>query len=182
MKIGVGSDHRGFSIKQKLLALLQKLGHEVEDFGTNAEVPVDYPDFASRVAAAVSEGQVERGILICAIGVGMSIAANKFPGVRAATCHDNITTELSRRHVDANLICLSADLLGERLIDQMIKIWLRTSFDGGRHARRVGKIREIEQIVARRALPTSIRSRGCRCPKVVRVCRRPPYFVAVTCK
>jgi ribose 5-phosphate isomerase B len=92
----------------------------------------------------VAEGSVDRGILICGTGIGMSIAANKVHGVRAAPCHDDITAELSRRHNDANVICLSADLLGERLIDRMIEIWLATQFEGGRHARRVEKIKNIE--------------------------------------
>jgi len=144
MKIAVGSDHRGFVVKRKIVELVTRLGHEVLDVGAHCEDAVDYPDIAIPVANAVSTGGVDRGILICGTGIGMSIAANKVRGVRAAPCHDDITAELSRRHNDANVLCLSADLLGERLIDRMIEIWLRTEFEGGRHARRVDKIRRIE--------------------------------------
>src|SRR5205814_7734277 len=101
-------------------------------------------DFAFEVSRAVSEGRVQRGILICGTGIGMTIAANKVPGVRAAPCHDSITAEMSRRHNDANVLCLSADLLGEELIDRMVRIWLETEFEGGRHARRVEKIQKYE--------------------------------------
>jgi ribose 5-phosphate isomerase B len=144
MNVGVGCDHRGFAIKQRVVDLLRRIGHTVHDFGTSSDEAVDYPDIAVLVAQAVAAGTVERGILICGTGIGMSIAANKIRGVRAAPCHDDITAELSRRHNDANIMCLSADLLGERLIDRMIEIWLNTAFEGGRHARRVDKIKQIE--------------------------------------
>ncbi len=144
MKVAVGCDHRGFAIKQKIVELLRRLGHDVHDFGTSSGEAVDYPDFALEVARAVAESRADRGILICGTGIGMSIAANKIRGVRAAPCHDDITAELSRRHNDANIMCLSADLLGERLIDRMIETWLKTEFEGGRHARRVDKIKQIE--------------------------------------
>jgi ribose 5-phosphate isomerase B len=145
MRIAVGADHRGFSIHNKVVDLLQKLGHDVLDMGTYGDDPVDYPDVAAAVARLVSEGDVERGILICGTGLGMCIAANKFPNVRAAPCHDDLTAEMSRRHNDLNVLCLSADMLGERLIDRMIEIWLSTPFEGGRHARRVEKIISLEQ-------------------------------------
>ena len=105
---------------------------------------VDYPDIAAVVSRKVSQHEVERGILICGTGIGMCITANKLRGVRAAPCHDSITAEMSRRHNDANVLCLSADLLGEELIDRMIRIWLETEFEGGRHARRVDKISRFE--------------------------------------
>ena len=124
--------------------MLQRMGHEVEDLGTLSGEAVDYPDIAARVARKVSCGEVERGILLCGTGLGMSIAANKFPGVRAAPCHDDLTAEMSRRHNDSNILCLSADLLGERLIDRMIELWLSTPFEGGRHAKRIAKIAELE--------------------------------------
>ena len=108
---------------------------------------VDYPDFGAKGARSVSEGKADRAILICGSGIGMSIVANKFPGVRAALCHDELTAEMSRRHNDANVLCLSADLLGERLTSRMIEIWLGTVFEGGRHARRIGKISDMEQQV-----------------------------------
>ncbi len=145
MRISVGSDHRGFAIRSKVIELLKQLGHEVEDVGTFTPDAVDYPDIASLVAPKVSRGEIDRGILVCGTGLGMCIAANKFPGVRAAPCHDDLTAEMSRRHNDTNILCLSADLLGERLIDRMIELWLSTPFEGGRHARRVAKIGELEQ-------------------------------------
>jgi ribose 5-phosphate isomerase B len=144
MKIAVGSDHRGFEVKRRIVPLLQKFGHEVIDMGPSGADSVDYPDFALQVAQAVGEKRVDRGILICGTGIGMCIAANKVKGVRAAPCHDSITAEMSRRHNDANILCLSADLLGDELIDHMIRIWLQTEFDGGRHARRVEKITRYE--------------------------------------
>ena len=106
---------------------------------------MDYPDYAFQVALAVSEGRAQRGVLICGTGIGMCIAANKVKGVRAAPCHDSITAEMSRRHNDANVLCLSADLLGEELIERMLRIWLETEFESGRHARRVEKITRFEQ-------------------------------------
>ena len=144
MKIAVGSDHRGFEAKRRIVAFLRQLGHEVLDLGTDARDSVDYPDFAFEVAKAVGDGTAERGILLCGTGIGMCIAANKVNGVRAAPCHDSITAEMSRRHNDANVLCLSADLLGEELIDRMVRIWLETPFEGGRHARRVEKITRFE--------------------------------------
>src|SRR5438034_10625592 len=144
MKIAIGSDHRGFEVKRRICSLVERLGHEVLDVGPPSGESVDYPDFAFQVAQAVSEGRVDRGILICGTGIGMCIAANKVPGVRAAPCHDSITAEMSRRHNDANVLCLSADLLGEELIERMVKIWLETAFEGGRHARRVEKIVSFE--------------------------------------
>jgi ribose 5-phosphate isomerase B len=145
MKIAVGSDHRGFEAKKRIVLLLEQLGHEVLDQGTNGPESVDYPDFAIEVAKAVGEKRVDRGILICGTGIGMCIAANKVHGVRAAPCHDSITAEMSRRHNDANILCLSGDLLGEELIDRMVRIWLQTDFEGGRHARRVEKIEHFEK-------------------------------------
>jgi len=144
MKIAIGSDHRGYETKRRLVHFLQQLGHEVLDMGTDGSDAVDYPDFAFQVASAVSEGRVQRGILICGTSIGMCIAANKVKGVRAAPCHDSITAEMSRRHNDANVLCLSADLLGEELIGRMVRLWLETDFEGGRHARRVEKITRFE--------------------------------------
>lgn len=144
MKIAVASDHRGFVVKGKVLTMITDLGHEAVDFGTDSPESVDYPDFAEKVARAVSEKRADRGILICGTGMGMCITANKLPGVRAASCHDDLTAEMSRRHNDANVLCLSADLLGDRLVTRMVEIWLRTDFEGGRHARRIEKIARIE--------------------------------------
>jgi ribose 5-phosphate isomerase B len=144
MKIAIGNDHRGREVKRRIVSILQQLGHEVLDVGTNGQESADYPDFAFQVGTAVGEGRVDRGILICGTGIGMCIAANKVHNVRAAPCHDSITAEMSRRHNDSNVLCLSADLLGEELIDRMVRIWLTTEFEGGRHARRVEKIAKFE--------------------------------------
>jgi ribose 5-phosphate isomerase B len=145
MRIAVGSDHRGFVIKGKIVDLLKRLDHEVIDAGPQSAESVDYPDIAGIVGGQVSDGRVDRGILICGTGIGMCIAANKFLGVRAAPCHDDLTAEMSRRHNDLNVLCLSADMLGERLIDRMVEIWLTTEFEGGRHARRLEKIAGMER-------------------------------------
>ena len=144
MKIAIGSDHRGFEAKTRIISVLHQLGHEVLDAGPNGRDSVDYPDFAFEVARAVGEGRADRGILICGTGIGMCIAANKVRNVRAAPCHDSITAEMSRRHNDANVLCFSADLLGEELIERMVRIWLETPFEAGRHARRVDKIMQFE--------------------------------------
>lgn len=145
MRIAVGSDHRGFAVRERIIELLKRLQQEVVDAGTHSCDSVDYPDIASVVAEQVSSGQVDRGILICGTGIGMCITANKFPNVRAAPCHDDLTAEMSRRHNDLNILCLSADMLGEKLIDRMVEIWLKTEFEGGRHARRVDKIKQLEE-------------------------------------
>ena len=144
MKIVIGSDHRGVEIKARLIVFLRSLGHEVLDVGTDGAESVDYPDFAYEVAKRVGKAEMERGLLICGTGIGMSISANKVRGVRAAACQDVLTAEMCRRHNDANVLCLSADLVGEDQMTQMIRIFLETSFDGGRHARRVEKIAKIE--------------------------------------
>ena len=153
MHIAIGCDHRGFAVRSKLVELLTRLGHQVSDLGVSTPDAVDYPDIAALVADKVSRKEVDRGILICGTGLGMCIAANKFPGVRAAPCHDDLTAEISRRHNDLNVLCLSADLLGERLIDRMVEIWLDTPFDGGRHARRVEKIQALEKEAAAKQEP-----------------------------
>jgi ribose 5-phosphate isomerase B len=145
MRIAIGSDHRGFHLKDQLLSLLKSQGHEVIDEGTSASDSVDYPDYAALVAKKVSEKSVDRGILICGTGIGMAIAANKFPGVRAAPCHDEITAEVSRRHNDLNVLCLSADMLSPRIAERMVDVWLKTPFEGGRHERRVAKIHAAEK-------------------------------------
>jgi ribose 5-phosphate isomerase B len=144
MKIAIGSDHRGFEVRRRIVSVLQQLGHEVQDVGPEGRESVDYPDYAFQVALAVGEGRADRGVLVDGTGIGMCIAANKVRGVRAAPCHDSITAEMSRRHNDANVLCLSADLLGDELIERMIRIWLETEFESGRHARRVEKITRFE--------------------------------------
>lgn len=145
MRIAIGADHRGLGVREKLVDMVARLGHQVLDVGSFSSDPVDYPDVAAMVAQKVSAGEVERGILVCGTGLGMCIAANKFAGVRAAPCHDDLTAEISRRHNDLNVLCLSADMLGERLIDRVVEIFLNTPFEGGRHARRVQKIAALEK-------------------------------------
>jgi ribose 5-phosphate isomerase B len=145
MNVAIASDHRGVRVKAQILAQIKDLGHNGIDFGPSESKSVDYPDYAFRVAAAVTSGQVDRGILICGTGMGMCIAANKIAGVRAVTCHDDVTAEYSRRHNNANVMCLSADMLGDRLLGRIVEIWLRTEFEGGRHQRRLEKISEFEK-------------------------------------
>jgi ribose 5-phosphate isomerase B len=145
MKIAVGSDHRGFDAKQQIKAIVAQMGHECVDFGTDDTHPVDYPDLAYIVAKAVSEHQADRAILICATGLGMSIAANKVKGIRAALCHDELSAQISRDHNDTNVLCLSGDQIGEVLLRKIVEAWLSTEFSGGRHQRRVGKIMAIEE-------------------------------------
>jgi ribose 5-phosphate isomerase B len=144
MNVALGNDHRGVSAKQRVAAVLTALGHVVTDLGASSSAGSDYPDFAIPVAEAVASGRVDRGILICATGHGMCIAANKVRGIRAANCRDLVDAEMSRLHNDANVMCLSADLLGEEAIERMVKTWLETKFEGGRHARRLGKIAQYE--------------------------------------
>ena len=145
MKIAIASDHRGFQMKSRLQQTIEGLGFEVDDLGPESGDSVDYPDYAARVAASVASGEHDRGILICGTGIGMCIAANKFPGVRAAPCHDTVTAEYSRLHNDANVLCLSANQLSDQLAEQVVQIWLSTEFEEGRHARRLEKIAGIER-------------------------------------
>ncbi len=145
MKVAVGNDHRGLNAKIRVVRLLAELGHEVHDLGATAHTTVDYPDYAIPVAEEVRDGIADRGILICATGHGMCIAANKVNGVRAANCRDVVDAELSRRHNDTNVMCLGADLLGEEQIDRMIRAWLVTDFEGGRHNRRREKVEAYEK-------------------------------------
>jgi ribose 5-phosphate isomerase B len=144
MRIAIGSDHRGVAARLRITGLLENMGHQVTDCGSHGEESVDYPDVAADVGGRVSQGLVDRGILLCCTGVGMAIAANKIPGVRAATCHDEVTAEMSRRHNDLNVLSLSAELIGPEVQDKIIRTWLSTPFEGGRHARRVAKIAALE--------------------------------------
>jgi ribose 5-phosphate isomerase B len=145
MKIAVGSDHRGYEMKEQVKVIAAELGHESIDCGTSDSNPVDYPDTAYLAATAVSTGQADRAVLICATGIGMCMAANKIHGVRAALCHDELTAQVSRDHNDSNVLCLSGDQIGEVLLRKMVEVWLNTQFSGGRHLRRVKKIEAIEQ-------------------------------------
>lgn len=145
MKIAIASDHRGFHMKSRLQQTVESLGYEVDDMGPESDDSVDYPDFAACVAASVAATEHDRGILICGTGIGMCITANKFPGVRAAPCHDEVTAAASRLHNDANVLCLSADQLSDQVAERLIQVWLSTEFEEGRHARRLDKIAEIER-------------------------------------
>jgi len=139
MKLAIGCDHAGVAAKRALLESVLS-GHEVLDVGTDSDRPVDYPDYARLVAAAVASGKVERGILICGTGIGMAMAAGKVPGIRAATCCEPYSAELSRRHNDANVLCMGARLIAVEMMKKVTETWLASPFDGGRHAPRVEKI------------------------------------------
>ncbi len=145
MKIALGSDHAGFELKEDLRAFLAERPVEVLDLGAISEAPVDYPDVAIKVAEKVSRGEVERGLLICGTGIGMSIVANRFSGVRAAVCHDVSTARLSREHNNANILALGGRLLGKGLAREIMKVWLETEFQGGRHEKRLNKISALEE-------------------------------------
>ena len=145
MRIALGSDHRGYRVRRQLIELLNERGLGVMDLGAHSEDSVDYPDYALQVGEAIARGDADRGILICGTGMGMAMAANKISGIRATSVHDDFTAELSRRHNDSNVLCLSADLLGERLIEHILDVWLETEFEGGRHARRIDKVHDIER-------------------------------------
>jgi len=144
MRLSIGSDHRGFLLKRKLIEKLQALGHDVADEGAYDETSVDYPDIASCVGKKVSCGEADKGILICGTGIGMAISANKISGVRAATCLDETAIEMSRRHNDLNVLCLAGNTLDEPTAERLVELWLTTEFEGGRHQRRIEKIAGIE--------------------------------------
>ncbi|MGE0479776.1 MAG: ribose 5-phosphate isomerase B [Phycisphaerae bacterium] len=145
MKIAIGSDHRGYDAKERIKALAISLGHEVLDRGTDSPKACDYPDAGLTVACDVATGRAQGGILLCGSGIGMSITANKVAGVRAALCHDELTAQMSRRHNDANILCLPADLVGDALMQSIVRLFLTTEFEGGRHQRRVDKIVSFER-------------------------------------
>lgn len=138
--IVIASDHAGVELKARLVAAARAAGHEVADLGPAGTSSVDYPDFAHLVAAAVAAGEAERGVLICGTGIGMSMTANRHPGVRAALCHDAFTAEMARRHNDANVLCLGARVIGTGVAEQLLAVFLATGFEGGRHERRVARI------------------------------------------
>lgn len=145
MKIALGSDHGGFALKEQIKVYLIEKGYEVEDFGTYSTDSVDYPAFALKAASAVSKGECEKGILICSTGIGISIAANKVKGVRAALCGDLLSARLTREHNDTNILALGAFIVGEKLAYAIVDTWLETEFSkGDRHQRRIDGITEIE--------------------------------------
>jgi len=144
MKIALGSDHAGYELKEDLRAYLAELKIEALDLGTFSEDSADYPDVAVKVAEKVARGEVERGLLICGTGIGMSIVANRFAGVRAALCHDLYTARISREHNNANILALGGRLIGKGLAREILKVWLESEFQGGRHERRIRKIAALE--------------------------------------
>lgn len=145
MKIAIGADHAGFDEKEKVRSLLDRIGVEYKDMGTDSAASVDYPDFARKVGEAVAGGEYDRGILVCGSGTGMAIAANKVPGIRAAVAWNEEIARLSREHNDANVLALAARFIPDEEQEKIVKTWLSTAFEGGRHERRVEKIEQIEK-------------------------------------
>jgi len=144
MTIAIGCDHAGIELKKEILSLLQELHLECIDYGTDGPQSVDYPDFGEKVSEAVSAGKIEKGILICGTGIGMSIVANKFPGIRASLCNELFTAKMSRLHNDANILVLGGRIVGKDLAKEIVKTWVSTPFEGERHTRRLDKISHIE--------------------------------------
>ncbi len=145
MKIVIGSDHAGYKMKQYIEEFLKSMHVEVIDYGTFSEDSTDYPNYAAKVAEAVSKGEFEQGILLCGTGIGMSITANKFPGIRAALCHDVEAARLARAHNNANILIIGGRTTDEKPVAEMVKTWMTTPFEGGRHQRRVDLISQIER-------------------------------------
>jgi len=145
MKVAIASDHGGVNIRQEIIKLMDEMGIEYEDLGAECGVSVDYPDYALPVAKKVASGEVNRGILVCGTGIGMSIAANKVEGIRCALVHDTFSAKATREHNDSNVLAMGERVIGPGLARDIAKIWLTTKFEGGRHENRVNKIKEIEQ-------------------------------------
>jgi ribose 5-phosphate isomerase B len=145
MRIAIGSDHAGYMLKEHLKGVLAGLGHDVVDHGTDSEKSVDYPPICAEVGRAVAGGQAERGIVLGGSGQGEQIAANKIRGIRAALCHDLYTARMSRAHNDANVLAVGARIVAAALAEEIVRLWLETPFEGGRHDRRIAQIAEIEQ-------------------------------------
>ncbi len=145
MKIAVGCDHAAVELKESIVNQVRDLGHDVTDFGTDGPQSVDYPDFGEKVSLAVQSGEADRGILICGTGIGMSIVANKFPGIRAALCSEPFSARMSRLHNDANILVMGARTTGLNLAQAIVDAWFATDFEGGRHADRLEKITFIEE-------------------------------------
>ena len=158
MRIALSADHAGYLLKQELAAKLAQQGHDVLDLGTHSTAPVDYPDSAEAVALALHEGQAERGIIVCGSGAGVSIAASKFPGIRAAVCHDTYTAHQAVEHDDLNVLCLGARVIGGALALEISEAFLEARFSGEeRHQRRLNKVNAIERRFARPSSPSSPR-------------------------
>ncbi len=147
MKIAIGADHGGFHLKTALVEYIKKLGHTVEDLGTHSEQPADYPDYARAVAQTVIDKKAERGVLICGSGVGACVAANKFPGIRAAVCHDTFSAHQGVEDDNMNILCLGARVIGPELAKEIVRVYLSASFSGAeRHVRRLGKVEAMERM------------------------------------
>ncbi len=153
MKVIIGSDHGGYRMKEFVKGLIKDMGYEIKDIGTFSEDSVDYPEYAFKVAKAVINGEAERGVLLCGTGIGMSIVANRFPGIRAALCHDVYTAKMSRQHNDANVLVLGGRILSEDVVKKIVSVWFTEKFEGGRHKRRLNKIKEIESFILERRDP-----------------------------
>jgi ribose 5-phosphate isomerase B len=145
VRIAIGADHAGFVLKEHLKGTLQRLGHTVEDYGTHSEEPTDYPPIVIAVARDVAEGRAERGVVLGGSGQGEQIAANKVAGIRAALCNDLYTARLSREHNDANVLAIGGRIVAAGLADEIVALWLKTAFDGGRHQRRLDQITAAER-------------------------------------
>ncbi len=145
MKVALGADHAGLELKDRIAAALTQAGHDVDDLGTYRPESVDYPDFAAKVAREVAGDRAERGILVCATGVGMTMTANKIPGIRAALCNDLYTARFGRLHNDANLLAVGARVVGQELALEIVDVFMNTEFEGGRHQRRVDKMMELDR-------------------------------------
>jgi len=158
MRIAIASDHGGYELKRQLLARLQDMGIEWSDFGCASEDPVDYPDYAEAVALRVASGEFDRGVLLCGTGLGMCIVANKVPGIRAATVHDVFSAQATREHNDSNILTMGGRVIDPDAAETIARIWLTTSFTGGRHERRLEKIRRVEQHVQELAEKKELRS------------------------
>jgi ribose 5-phosphate isomerase B len=150
MQIAIGSDHAGFELKEDLRKFLKERGLVVLDLGAPDETPVDYPEIGRAVSEKVSTGEIPRGILICGTGIGMSMVANRFPGVRATLCHDLYTARMSREHNDSNLLVLGARLLGKGIAREILRVWLEAEFQGGNHQRRLDAIAALDEEIVRR--------------------------------
>jgi ribose 5-phosphate isomerase B len=137
MKVAIGCDHGGIDLKNNVISVLTELGHEVDDQGCNSTDSVDYPNFAKSVSALVKDGKCDSGILICGTGIGMSMAANRIPGIRAALCNEMFSAKMSREHNDANILCLGARVIGPGLAVEIVRTWMTSDFAGGRHQRRI---------------------------------------------
>ncbi len=150
ISLSLGADHAGFDLKEEIKRFLKELGYSFDDFGVETSKPVDYPDYAKVVAENVSQGRYEKGILFCGSGIGMAIVANKFPGVRAALVSDLYTAQMSKKHNDTNVLALAARVTGKELAKEIVKVWLETPFEGGRHKRRIKRIEDIEKEIFRK--------------------------------